>query len=117
MACDGREYVALIANVFDLLQSNDCIQSSVVYEITHWDIPTIDFPQDLEREDLVSILIFGLGKPRKPYSSERAYATCQPSAVLLNALRIPVPSVLISSKSSHRNTFDECPTLFWFGLM
>lgn len=67
--------------------------------------PTVDLAEDLEREDLVLVTLSRSGQARKPDSRKRPYQGTGLAGVSARgeqALRIPVPRVFMSSKSSHR---------------
>lgn len=76
---------------------------------------TVDLSQDLERKDLVLIAILPISQPCKPDARECACIQHSATATLEHQSIIPVPSVLINSKSSLRRYFDEWPTTFCCG--
>jgi hypothetical protein len=63
---------------------------------------TFDLPEDLQRKDLVPLLLGGICQPGQPYSGKSTYGenTISSRATIpQDRMHSPVPSVLISSKS------------------
>ena len=86
MASDCSQGITLIADVFDLLQPNDCGKVSACNSSTlSFARLTVDLAQYLESKDFALAFRRLPSKPRQPYASEGSWAPKrQPMVIALD---------------------------------
>ena len=68
MARNSGEHIALVSDVFDLLQTDDCGRRLAGSWPRLWRVHTVDLAENLQCENLVLVAVLGVFNAHQPHT-------------------------------------------------